>query len=69
MSWILFCLFSSYKRPCSAHAGYTGTDRSLLTGHNALLLGQIVRDLHYHIDMLTHGTPWLNQLAALEGAS
>ena len=30
---------------CSAHAGYIGTDRSLLTGHDALLLRQIARDL------------------------
>ena len=27
------------------HAGHIGTDRSLLTGHNALLLRQIARDL------------------------
>ena len=30
---------------CSANVGYIGTDRSLLTGHNALLLRQIARDL------------------------
>ena len=34
-------VFVSYKRLCSAHAGYIGTDRSLLTGYNALLLRQI----------------------------
>ena len=36
---IFVCLFGSYYRPYSAHAGHIGTDRSLLTGHNALLLG------------------------------
>ena len=29
----------------TTHVGYTGTDRSLLMGHNALLLRQIARDL------------------------
>ena len=43
-----------YQRPCSAHAGHIGTDRSLLTGHDALLLQQIARDLlhalsHTHV--------------------
>ena len=35
-----------------------GTDRILLTRHNALLLRQAARDLymHYHIDTITHGT-------------
>ena len=33
-------LFVSYQRPCSAHAGHIGTDRSLLTGLHALLLWQ-----------------------------
>ena len=36
---------------CWAHAGYTGTDRSLLIGHNALLLRQIARGL---LDALSH---------------
>ena len=38
---------------------YIGTDTSLLTGHNALLLQQIARDLfimHCQIDMITHDT-------------
>ena len=30
---------------CSSHTGHKGTDRSLLTGHDALLLRQIARDL------------------------
>ena len=34
----LVCSFESYLRPCLAHAGHIGTDRSLLTGHNALLV-------------------------------
>ena len=40
----------------SVHAGYKGTGRRLLTGHNALLLRKIARDLygHYHIDMIIH---------------
>ena len=33
--------------------GYTGTDRSLLTGHNTLLLLQITRDL-LHASPLGH---------------
>ena len=51
-------LFESYERPCLAHAGHIGTDRSLLTGHDALLLRQIARDLlhalsHRHDDTWT----------------
>ena len=41
----LICLFESYLRPCSAQTVYICTDRSLLTGHDALLLWQIARDL------------------------
>ena len=40
-------LFESYLRHCSALADYMGTDRSLLTGHDAPLLRQIVRDLSH----------------------
>ena len=36
------------------HAGHIGTDRSLLTGHNALLLRQIARDL---LHALLHRQP------------
>ena len=48
--------FVLYKCPCSAHAGYTGTDRILLMGHDAQLLQQIPRDLlhtlsHRHDNM------------------
>ena len=39
-------IFLPYQHPCSALAGHIGTDRSLLTGHDALLLRQIARDLH-----------------------
>ena len=47
--------FGLYYCPCSAQAGYIGTDRNLLTGHNALHLRQIAKDiLHYHIDMMTN---------------
>ena len=42
---ICFFVFESYLRPCLTHADHIGTDRSLLTGHNALLLRQIARDL------------------------
>ena len=40
---------------------YIGTDRSLLMGHNALLLRHIARDLlmHYHIERTTHGTAFV----------
>ena len=63
-------LFGLYLRPCSTHAGYIGTDRSLLMGHNALLLRQIARDLlpalsHRHDDM---AWPLLDQSVALEGS-
>ena len=37
--------FKIILSPCSAHAGYIGTDRSLLRGHDALLLRHIARDL------------------------
>ena len=44
-TWLnIICLFESYERPCSAHAGHIGTDRSLLTGHNALLVPTNVDD-------------------------
>ena len=46
--WIDFRLF---YRPCSAHAGYIGTDRSLLMGHNALLLLQVARDLLHALSL------------------
>ena len=54
--------FGLYWRPCSAHADYIGTDRSLLTEHNAPLLRHIARDLlhalsHKH-DNTWHGLCW-----------
>ena len=45
----LFC----FNHPCSAHVGHIGTDRSLLKGHNDLLLRQIARDLSH-----THDNTW-----------
>ena len=56
----MFCLFKPYLRPWSAHAGHIMTGGSLLTGHDALLLRQIVKDLymHYHIDIwMAFGEP------------
>ena len=43
----LFCFFKSYQRPYLAHAGHIKIGRSLLTGHDALLLQQIARDLSH----------------------
>ena len=40
------------------HAGHIGTDRSLLTGHNALLLRQIARDLLYALSH-RHDNTWM----------
>ena len=42
-------LFVSYYRPCSVHAGYIWGDRSLLTGHDVLLLQQKARDLLHEL--------------------
>ena len=39
------------------HASHIGTDRSLLTGHNALLLRQIARDL-LHALLHRHYNTW-----------
>ena len=50
-------LIESYLRPCLAHAGHIGTDRSLLMGHNALLLRQIARDL-LHASLHRHNDTW-----------
>ena len=64
-----FCLIACLNHinvPVLAHAGHIGTDRSLLTGHNALLLQQIARDL---LHALSHGRPLLNQSSALVGMS
>ena len=53
----LFCFYESYYHPCLTHAGHIGTDRSLLTGHNALLLQQIARDL-LHASLHRHDDTW-----------
>ena len=50
-------LIESYLRPCLAHAGHIGTDRSLLTGHDVLLLRQIARDL-LHASLYRHNDTW-----------
>ena len=53
------------------HARYIETDKSLLTGHNALLLRHIARDL-LHASSQRHDNmtrPLVNQLVALVGAS
>ena len=44
-------LLNHIKVPVLMHAGHIGTDRSLLTGHNALLLRKIAKDL---LDALSH---------------
>ena len=49
--------FGLYKRPCSANAGYVGTDGSLLMGHDALLLRRIARDL-LHASSHRHNDTW-----------
>ena len=55
------CLFGAYQHPCSEHAGYIGTDRSLQMGHDALLLCQLgIFNMHHHIDMVTHGMDLMN---------
>ena len=45
-----------------------GTDRSLLTGRNALLLREIARDLymHYQIDII-HGTAFDKPYGSTDG--
>ena len=43
--------------PSSVHAGHLGTDKSLLTGHNALLFRQIARDL-LHALSHRHDKTW-----------
>ena len=52
----MICLFVSYSRSCSIHTGYIGTDRSLLAGHNALLLRQIARDPSHALSHRNHMT-------------
>ena len=42
-------LFASYQHPCSAHADHIRTDRSMLTGRDALLLRQIARDFLHEL--------------------
>ena len=51
-----FCLFESYSRPRSAHAGFIGTDRSLPTGHDALLLHKIARNISHELSHIHDNT-------------
>ena len=44
------------------------SDRSLLQEHDALLAQQLgIFYMHYHIDMMTHGTTFLHKSEALDG--
>ena len=56
--YMFWCHVALVLASLSAHACYIETDRSLLTGHCAPLLGQIawVFYMHHHIHMITHGT-------------
>ena len=60
---LFVCLF--------AHAGSIWTDRSLLTGHDALLLRQIARDILLALSHRHDYTAWplLNQSIAMAGVS
>ena len=63
---LFVCLFELYYHSNSAHAGYTGTDRSLLTVHNALLLRHISRDPLHALSHI-YNTAWslLNQFQSV----
>ena len=66
------CLFESLKRGCLTYAGDTGTDKSLLTGHHALLLRQMASDLlhtYYHTDMIIHGMTLDKPASGTDGTS
>ena len=52
----LFCFFESYKHPYSAHAGHIGKDRSLLMGHDALIVRQIARVLLHALSHIHYYT-------------
>ena len=55
-SWVIvFVLFEAYQSPCWAHAGYIGTDKSLLMWHDPLLFWNIARDL-LHVVSHKHDT-------------
>ena len=49
--------FVLYYRPCSAHAGHIGIDRSLQMGHDALPLRHMARDL-LHALSHTYDSTW-----------
>ena len=71
--FFVLCLFVSDLRPCLAHAGNIGTDRSLLMGHDALLLRHMARDLLHALsdrhDNTWHNLCWNNQRYWLEQVS
>ena len=54
---MLFFFIKSYLCCCLTHAGHIGTDRSLLMGHDVLLLRQIARDL-LHASLHRHNDTW-----------
>ena len=56
-SSLYICLFQSHQRSFSAHAGYIGIGRSLLTGYDALLSRLITRDL-LHTLSHSHDNTW-----------
>ena len=53
----MFVCLNHINVPVLTHAGHIETDRSLLTGHNALLLRQIARDL-LHALLHRHNNTW-----------
>ena len=53
----LFVCLNHINVPVLAHAGHIGTDRSLLTGHDALLLQQIASGL-LHALSHRHDNTW-----------
>ena len=62
-------MFVSYQCPCSAQAGYIGTDRNLLMGSNALLLWQTMQTamdlhMHFHTDMIKHDTAFVEPVSS-----
>ena len=55
--YFCFVCLNHINVPVLTHAGHIGTDRSLLTGHNALLLRQTARDLLYAL-LHRHNNTW-----------
>ena len=59
-------LICFYRSPSSALVSYKGTDGSLLSGHDAPLIWQII-NLYYHVDMVTHDTAFVIEIMELAG--